>query len=395
VVDRHWHHSTGIGRLRWTRRRLFCAAVVALVQMHCATASPHIPAGDAQVLAEVPAGARHALVPSRELTSTRLDIALPLAQFDISRARATGDLRFLGYAEAILSPWMQRSAVAPQVLILNATILQSRHAFDASLVELDRALKARPDDAQGWLTRAAVLRVLGRYGEAMSSCDHLAVAADSAVTSLCVQSLRGLMGHLKDAYATISSLSAGELGPEARAWRYSELGEMAERLGNDEAAEHWFRRGLQLAPQDFYMRSAYADVLLRQGRATQTLQLLAGYESMEPMLLRVAIARHELHDDSASTAEAQLAAAFDVEQRRGDAVHRREQARFMLDCAGQPAAALAAAQDNWRVQREPDDILILLRAARAAHQPQAAADARRFLAQTGLEDSRLGPDGAT
>jgi tetratricopeptide (TPR) repeat protein len=359
------------------------------MQMHCATASPHIPAGDAQVLALVPAGARHALVSSRELTSTRLDIALPLAQFDISRARATGDLRFLGYAEAILSPWMQRSAVAPQVLILNATILQSRHAFDASLVELDRALKVRPDDAQGWLTRATVLRVLGRYDEAMSSCEHLAAAADSAVTSLCVQSLRGLMGHLKDAYATISSLSAGELGPEARAWRYSELGEMAERLGNDEAAEHWFREGLQLAPQDFYMRSAYADVLLRHGRAAETLQLLAGYESVEPMLLRVAIARRELHEDSASAAEEQLSAAFDVELRRGDAVHRREQARFLLDCARQPAAALAAAQDNWRVQREPDDILILLRAAQAAHQSQAAADARRFLAQTGLEDSRL------
>jgi tetratricopeptide (TPR) repeat protein len=360
--------------------------------MHCAAASPHIPTADAQVLAEVPTGARHAIVPSH--ISTRLDIALPLAQFDISRARATGDLRFLGYAEAILSPWMQRSTVAPQVLILNATILQSRHAFDASLVELDRALKARPDDAQGWLTRATVLRVLGRYDEAMSSCEHLAVAADSAVTSLCVQSLRGLTGHLEDAYAAISSLPAQELPPEARAWRYSELGEMAERLGNGAAAEHWFREGLQLAPQDFYMRSAYADVLLSQGRAAETLQLLAGYESMEPMLLRVAIARRELHDD-ASAADEQLSAAFDVEQRRGGGGERRGRARGLLGFGGPPAAALAAARDNWRVQREPDDILILLRAAQAAHQPQAAADARRFVAQTGLEDSRLDPYGAT
>ena len=383
--------QTGRGLRQWTRRRLICAGVVALVQIHCAIASPHIPASDAQVLAVLPAGAQHTTIPSKALTSTRLDIALPLAQFDISRARATGDLRFLGYAEAILSPWMQQPTVAPQVLVLYATILQSRHAFDASLAQLDRALTARPDDAQGWLTRATVLRVLGRYDEAMSSCEHLAAAADPAITSLCVQSLRGLKGHLKDAYATISSLSAQELPTEARAWRYSELGEMAERSGNDASAEHWFREGLQLSPEDFYMRAALADLMLKDGRAADTLTLLAGYESMEPMLLRIAVAHTELHDGAGLWAAARLSGTFDVEQRRGEAVHRREQARYFLDVDPQPAAALAAAQDNWRVQREPDDLLILMRAAHAAQRPQAAADAQRFLRQTGLEDSRLDP----
>lgn len=369
----------------------FCAALLILAQIQGALASPHIPASDEQVLAQLPAGARHTSTPSRTLTSTRLDIALPLAQFDISRARATGDLRFLGYAEAILAPWMQRPTVAPQVLVLYATILQSRHAFDASLLQLDRALEARPDDAQAWLTRATVLRVLGRYTEAMSSCEHLAAAADSAITSLCVQSLRGLMGHLQEAYATISSLPAQQLPPEARAWRYSELGEMAERLGNDKVAEHWLREGLQLAPQDLYMRSALADLLLKDGRAEETLTLLVGYESMEPMLLRIAIAHAELHDGAGSAANARLSAAFEVEQQRGDAVHRREQARFLLEIDRQPTAALLAAQDNWRVQREPDDLLILMRAAQAAHQPRAATAAWRFLQDSGLEDARLAP----
>ena len=68
-------------------------------------------------------------------------------------------------------------------------------------------------------------------------------------------------------------------------------------------------------------------------------------------------------------------------------MHRASRpARFFLDVDRQPASALAAARENWRAQREPDDILILLRAARAAHQPQAAADALEFLRRTGLED---------
>ncbi|MGA2186946.1 MAG: hypothetical protein ABSH33_00345 [Steroidobacteraceae bacterium] len=378
-------------RPRWNRGRLLCAAAWAVAQLPAATAAPYLPASDAQVLAELPAGAQRSTGSARALTGTRLDIALPLAQFEISRARATGDLRFLGYAEAILSPWMKQATVAPQVLVLDATILQSRHAFDASLAELDRALSARPGDAQGWLTRATVLRVLGRYGEAAASCEHLSGAAAPAVANLCVQSLRGLTGHLQESYRTILSLPVRELAAAVRAWRYSELGEMAERLGNDGAAEQWLREGLQVAPEDFYMRAACADLLLRQGRAAETLQLLAGYESMEPLLLRVAIAHRELRDGDGSRAEERLSAAFDVEQRRGDAVHRREQARFLLDVQRQPAAALAAAQDDWRAQREPDDILILLRAAAAARQPQAAAAARLFLRQTGLEDARLDP----
>ena len=371
-------------RCRWP---LALAAFVPLA----AIASPYIPSKDSQVLAELPAGARHASDPSRALSAQRLDIALPLAQFDISRARATGDLRFLGYAEAILSPWMHRPTVAPEVLVLDATLLQSRHSFSASLEELDRALKARPGDAQAWLTRATVLRVLGRYREAMDSCERLSASADPAVASLCKESLWALMGHLKDAYRTVQAISPQDLAPEARAWRYSELGEMAERLGDDSAAEHWLREGLQIAPQDLYMRAACADLLLRHGRAAETLELLNGFESMEPMLLRAAIAHRELGDGAGTRDEALLSTVFDVEVKRGDAVHRREQARFLLDIEHEPQAALAAALENWRVQREPDDLLILMRAAQAAREPAQAAPALEFLKATGLEDARTSP----
>lgn len=367
------------------------AVLVGMAQIGVAWSTPRMPSSDAQVLAELPVGARHESAPARELTRSRLDIALPLAQFYVSRSRATGDLRYLGYAEAMLQPWAQRSAVPAAVRVLEATILQSRHAFGAALAQLDLALQDQPDNAQAWLTRATVLRVLGRYDEAMASCTRLAGQADAAITALCQQSLHGLSGHLHSAYTALLSLPQQGLAAEARAWRYSELGEMAERLGDDAAAEHWFGEGLQLAPEDFYMRAACADLLLRQHRAAETLQLLAGYESMEPMLLRIVIARQRLGDGRSAQEWAMLSGAFEVEQQRGEAVHRREQARFLLDVEQQPEAALAAAQENWRVQREPDDVLILLRSAQAAHRPEAALPALLFMQQQSLEDVRLEP----
>jgi len=361
-------------------------AVLSLASIGTSTAAPYVPRDNAEVLAELPPGAAHVAAPELQLTRTRLDVALPLAQFYIGRSRATGDLHYLGYAEAALNPWLTPKA-PPAVLILQATILQSRHAFAKSLEELDRALAAQPDNAQAWLIRSTVLRVMGRYTEAAAACEQLSKAGDPSITSLCTQSLRGLTGHLESAYLTLVGLPVQYLPEAARAWRYSELGEMAERLGLDTDAERWFKEGLKLAPDDFYMRAAYSDLLLRAGRNAEVLTLLSQYRSMEPMLLRIAIAAKRLGrpDD----ARALLANAFTVEQQRGDPVHRREQARFLLDVEQSPEQALAAALENWNVQREPEDALILIRTAQASHRPAAAAPALDFLRAAKLEDVRL------
>jgi tetratricopeptide (TPR) repeat protein len=369
------------GRL-WLGVMLFAA-----VQM--TWASPYIPEEDSKVLADLPPGARYTPPQARAATRARVDVAVPLTQFYITRARATGDLRYLGYAQATIAPWLTQAPQRADVLVLDATILQSRHDFNAALNELDRALRIDPNNPQAWLTRATVLRVLGRYDEAFDACKHLGLKADPSITQLCNQSLLALNGHLQSAYAATESLSLQLVPNEVRAWRFSELGEMAERLGDDVKAEHWLREGLKIAPEDFYLRSAYADLLLRHGRAADTLELLAGHESMEPMLLRIALAEQMLRDTRLADSKALLANAFELEEQRGEAVHRREQARFLLDVANQPDAALLAAQANWRVQREPDDALILLRCAQGAHHPEAAAPALLFLAVNRTEDVAL------
>src|SRR5580658_2310671 len=144
-------------RPRMPRGRLACAALLALGATQAVRASPHVPADDNEVLAHLSAGTTHTSMQVRQQAAARADVALPLAQFYISQARATGDLRFLGYAEALLRHWTSQPSPNPEALVLYATILQSRHSFDAALAELDEALRARPDDAQAWLTRATVL----------------------------------------------------------------------------------------------------------------------------------------------------------------------------------------------------------------------------------------------
>lgn len=354
-----------------------------------ALSQPFTPKDDAQILAQLPTGTRHAELAARRLASGRPDVALPLAQFYIGQARASGDLRFLGYAESVLAPWVTGATPAPTALVLQATIQQSRHEFHASLETLDRALSFRPDDAQAWLTRATVLRVMGSYAAAQTACANFARRADANLGQICVQGLRGLQGDLPAAYLSLQATSSQGMLPAEGAWRASELGEMAVRLGNDPAAEGWFREALRLSPMDSYVQAAYADLLLRAGRSDAVLHLLQGEESVEPLLLRLAIAQQQQHDAQLPRSRALLRTAFDAEEQRGEAVHRREQARFLLQLENDPQAALRTALVNWDIQREPDDLLVLVSAARAAGARQKAGPALAFVRAHGLCDARL------
>ena len=384
--------STGIGRPRTQRGRLLTFFMVSLLSAAClplAHAGPYVPGSDSTVLAELSAGTHYADVSARRLAQGRVDVAIPLAQFYIQQSRLNGDLRYLGYAEAVLAPWVKQNPPLPDVLVLQATLQQSRHEFGASLTTLDRALTARPNDPQALLIRATVLRVLGRYPEAGAACDQFARRVEPRLGALCIQSLRGLNGHLESAYTELMQVSSqGWLNSE-KSWLYSELGEMAVRLGQDADAQRWFQQDLNLVPTDFYVRAAYADLLLRQGRPGEVLTLLQGQESFEPLLLRIAIAQRQLHDPRQAQSSARLQAAFAAETQRGEAVHRREQARFLLEVEDQPKLSLAAAIENWTVQREPDDVLVLVNAARASGSPAAAEPALEFVRAQGLRDVRI------
>ena len=368
---------------------LAAAALLNVTGLSLALALPYVPDKEAAVLAELSAGTRHTDVSARRLARGRVDVAIPLAQFYIQQSRLSGDLRFLGYAEAVLAPWMKQSPPNPDVLVLQATLQQSRHEFSASLATLDQTLLVRPADAQALLIRATVLRVLGRYAEAGAACGQFSRLVEPRLAALCIQGLRGLNGHLESAYSSLSQLSTQGWLSSEKSWLYSELGEMAVRLGRNEEAERWFQHDLDLAPTDFYARAAYADLLLRQGRPRDALSLLRGQESYEPLLLRIAIAQRQLHDAALEQSSTRLRAAFTAELQRGEAVHRREQARFLLEVEDQPDLSLAAALENWRVQHEPDDVLVLVQAANAAGKPEAAAPAISFVQAQGQSDIRV------
>ena len=74
---------------------------------------------------------------------------------------------------------------------------------------------------------------------------------------------------------------------------------------------------------------------------------------------------------------------------RGEQLHLQEEARFRLHLKKDAAGALKLATENWKSQREPRDVAILLEAALAAGDRAGAQPALDWLEQSGFEDAPM------
>lgn len=355
-------------------------------------ATPYRPADDSIVLERLPA----APLPVARAAPARLtgEQAAAIAQLQITRARSTGDPRFLGYAQGVLAPWWHSENAPDDVLLMRATLRQSFHDFDGALRDLDRLLARQPENAQAWLTRATVMRVLGRYPEASAACARLQGLVDAFVPQLCGAAVRGLGGELAAAVQILDALRpALKAQPQSLvAWYFAERAEMSSRAGDAPWAESLYRESLSAMPGDLDLRATYADLLLDRGRARDVLALIDADTAVDALRLRRALALHVLGDPGFAALDIEIREGFDAARRRGEALHRREEARYVLRTTSDAQRALQLAQDNWAVQHEPWDARLLIEAAQAAGRPDAAAPVRAWIASTGYEDARLTGD---
>ena len=376
------------------KRLAALALILLLISPSAASAEPYVPADDSQVLVRLPETATSDLRARLARDPDNLPLALEVARTYIRAARAEGDPRYNGYAQAALAPWLGSAEPPAEVLILRATLRQTRHDFSAALADLDRALAIRPNNPQAWLTRAVILQVQGRFKEAAASCRRLVRRVQPLIWTACAAEAASLAGQPAKAYRALRRTYESH-GPSAtpgiRLWVLTVLAEMAERQGNPIAAEAHYRAALALGQADAYLLGAYADFLLEQGRAQEVMALVPARPRPDGLLLRRALAERAVGRSEAAASIAALEDRFAASRRRGDSAHQRDEARFRLHLTAQPAEALALALDTWRVQREPWDARLVLEAALAAGRPAAARPVLDWLADSGLEDARLRP----
>lgn len=359
--------------------------------------TPYIPASDDVVLQRVPDTADPHVREFEKLSArARANpadraLAIKVAKAYIDYGRSTGDARFIGRALAPITPWLGAKPVPVDVLIVHATILQSRHQFAAARDELTAALKREPGNAQGWLTLATVNMVQGRFDDARDNCVHATNAGGTYLGIVCNGDLLSLTGQAAKGYRLLGLIEDG--GPQIplaiSAYVEGLLADAAVRMGRRDDADRHYREGLALTPGDNFLLADYADFLLDDKRYRDVITQLSPHTDSDTSFLRLVQARAALKQPGAQADIQAMADRFAAMDGRGSHLYRREQAGFVLHLLHQPQAALALAQENWQVQKAPKDVRILLETALAAGQPAAARPALDFLGRTGLQSPTI------
>jgi hypothetical protein len=378
-------------------QKLLMGLALALVVVQGA-AAPRVPDRDDEVLERLPF--RRDDAQAAELRRLRarvasapqdMEAAVRLARRYFALAVALGDPRYIGYAQAALAPWGERAARAPDVLLVRAMLKQYRHDFDGALEDLAAAARLDPEESEVHAWAAAIFMVRADYAGAARECASLAELGEALEAEGCSAYLESVTGKGRAGYERLRAALARE--PDAdrglRLWIQSRLARMAWRLGDTAAADAHFRSALALGISDNFLLTAYAEFLLAQRRYRDVVALLSERTQSDTLLLRLTLAEHALGLADAAQHARILGERFDAAALRGERLHLSDEARYRLDLRNDPAGALAAAAENWRTQREPEDAEILLEAAHAAGKPEAARPALDWLARTGYEDPRM------
>jgi Tfp pilus assembly protein PilF len=376
----------------------FSLALVAGLLGGPALAAPYLPKQDSEVLERLPARrgdpAMGELRQLRAAAAARPDdpaAAASLARRYFELAMAEGDPRYVGYAVAALEPWRAAGDAPAELFFVRGLLRQYRHDFQGALRDLQEALQRDPEHVGARSWRAAILMVGAQYAAAREECRALESVASELLATGCRAYVDAITGSSRGAYHELNQ--ALERRPDAareiRLWALTRLAEMAWRLNEPAVAERHFREALALGVNDNFLLAAYADFLLEQARPKEVMALLRNWTRSDTLLLRLALAEKLLGVPDVKKHVQALAERFAASALRGERLHLAEEARFHLELKDDPKAALAAAAENWKSQREPRDAAVLLEAALAAHDRQAAEPALRWLDETGFENARL------
>ncbi|HEY9547158.1 MAG TPA: hypothetical protein VIR56_14195, partial [Solimonas sp.] len=325
-----------------------------------------------------------------EATPEDTGAAITYARLAIELGRQQADPRFYGNAEAALSPWDGVAQAPLEIAWLRAVLHQQRHDFDGARAELDALLRREPDYPPALLTRAVINLVQGRPRDAQRDCAALIGLAGVRVIGSCAAAAASELGRADNALSTLQDLNdrpTDGVPFDQRSWSLTLAAEINARMEHHDAAQKAFDRAraaiAAAGDHDPYFQVAEADFLLDRQRPAIVVERLRNETRNNNALLRLALAESQLPDADSQAAAKQhiemLGERFAATRTRGEATHRREEARYLLELRHEPAAALKLAIANWSVQREPLDARIFLECAVAAKDPAAAQPVRDWM----------------
>lgn len=294
-------------------------------------------------------------------------VAIELAKRYLEMAKQTSDPRYYGLAETVIKPWWNDSADL-DLMMLKANVLEFDHKFLEALTVLNNVIKIH-NHSQAILMRANINQIIGRYDLVKRDCTQLISDTSALIVASCLFSVDGFTSGPESTKTLISKLRdllaiSNVKNVEVQLWSLGLLAETASLNGYWPLAEELLITGLDIKQDDTYLLSLYADLLLKQARFQDTVDLLQPFIEQTSLLVRFLVANSQmLATTTYRVQQKNLDMRIREDEIKGDQRHLREYAYYQLYVKHNKEIALQNALINWENQKELIDSLILYRAA--------------------------------
>ena len=320
------------------------------------------------------------------------DLLEQLVRRYIELERKTVDQRYLSFAETLLRPWFNKETPAPMIVyVLQARIDQRLHRYEPALGHLSKITPTSIYSIEAISLRAAIHLAQGRFAEMYVDCRQMAQTGEMVLSINCFAQIYGYTGRAALMYERLSAILENVARSDAEKQEVLiTLGNLASVMGEVGNAVKHYKQALTINPENTYVKNMLAEIYLQTGEKEALKNLIVGTVPDNGILIKAVIAEKRYgRMFAASNFEKDLERSFDSQRLRENVLISREYARYLLDIKDQPEDALEVALQNWLHQREAEDTLLLMRAAKASGRVNTVNTVITWLRDTGFDDVRI------
>ena len=300
----------------------------------------------------------------------------------------SGDMRWLGIALVALDG----IAATPSNRLIKARVLQAMHRFDEAAALLLLDLEKDSHNQEISLLLSAINLAQGQPQKALAACqmgrDH-STQQILLILDFCAGLAESRFGQVDNVFQRLQNRvrEVPALSPPEQQWAYGIIAELADQLGRADTLR-WYTVALAIGPQDLFLRRAIANYLYRQGRWSDLHRVTAASLDQPQLAVLHLFASRQLQNVDRQS-ERQLQQQMTEIAQRQDRLDSSSLSWYALLIENKPQKSLDYAQQNWSMQKTPEDARLLLEAALQAQQLELASEVFQWLDESSIDDSRL------
>ncbi|CAA6808472.1 MAG: Unknown protein [uncultured Sulfurovum sp.] len=222
-----------------------------------------------------------------------------LATLYIETAKKKANVSYMGYAKALLAPYLKKYSNNTTFILYQVDILQYTHAFDEALALLAPLTTKGAKEAKAYLMKATIYEAKEEYAPALRACKQLILRSSALLSATCISTMQSHLGKLEESYSLLEKVYAQnkqEQGSE-QVWALTSLADMAYRLNQQEKALAYFKEALSINPSDHFVLRRMAEIYLEKKRYADVKTLLNAYSFVDALFLRETLAKEKLGEN--------------------------------------------------------------------------------------------------